>query len=250
VLLNEVVRFCRESMNAMEDGGIDWELLDEPMYTPADVSRIVRVPYQTVRYWALGRHSVAPLFQLPETSPPVLSFANMLECHVLNALRTRYELGVRRVRRALDILASKFHDPRRRHPLLTEDFRTNGVDLFAAEGAVNLSAGGQGTLLRLLVIHLERIQWSVPDFGPRKFYPFVYEVAPREPRIISLTPAIAAGRPVIDGTGVSTAVIASRFFARDSIGNLALEYDLSEQQIEEAIRWEGQSRTLDAQIAA
>jgi len=65
-----------------------------------------------------------------------------------------------------------------------------------------------------------------------------------------LTPTIAAGRPVIDGTGVSTAVIASRFFARDSVENLAQEYELSERQIEEAIRWEGQSRSLDAQVAA
>ncbi len=234
----------------MEDARINWELLDEPIYTAADVSRIVRVPYQTVRYWAFGRHSVSPLFEVPQTTPPALSFANMLECHVLNAMRTKYELNVRNVRSALDSLASKFHDPKRGHPLLTEDFRTNGIDLFINQGAINISAGGQGTLLPLLNVYLERIQWSVAELGPRKFYPFVYEVSPREPRIISLTPTIAAGRPVIDGTGVSTAVIASRFFARDSVENLAQEYELSERQIEEAIRWEGQSRSLDAQVAA
>src|SRR6266851_937884 len=234
----------------MEDARINWELLDEPIYTAADVSRIVRVPYQTVRYWAFGRYSVSPLFEVPQTTPPAVSFANMLECHVLNAMRSKYELNVRNVRSALDSLASKFHDPRRGRPLLTEDFRTNGIDLFINQGAINISAGGQGTLLPLLNVYLERIQWSVAELGPRKFYPFVYEVSPREPRIISLTPTIAAGRPVIDGTGVSTAVIASRFFARDSVENLAQEYELSERQIEEAIRWEGQSRSLDAQVAA
>jgi len=234
----------------MEDTRINWELLDEPMYTAADVSRIVRVPYQTVRYWALGRHPVGPLFEIPQTTPPALSFANMLECHVLNSMRTRYELNLRNVRSALENLASGFHDPRRKHPLLTEDFRTNGIDLFMERGAINLSAGGQTTLLPLFEIYLERIQWSVPGLGPGKLYPFVYEVSAREPKIISLNPAIAAGRPVIDGTGVSTAVIASRFFARESVQNLAREYELSERQIEEAIRWEGQSRSLDAQLAA
>jgi hypothetical protein len=111
----------------MEDARIDWELLDEPIYAATDVSRIVRVPYQTVRYWAFGRHSVVPLFEVPQTTPPTLSFANMLECHVLNAMRTKYELNVRTVRSALDNLASKFQDPRRKHPLLTEDFRTNST---------------------------------------------------------------------------------------------------------------------------
>ena len=89
-----------------------------------------------------------------QAKPRALSFANMLECHVLNAMRTKYELNVRNVRLALDNLASKFHDPRRRHPLLTEDFRTNGIDLFIHEGAINISAGGQGTLLPLLNIYL------------------------------------------------------------------------------------------------
>jgi uncharacterized protein (DUF433 family) len=230
----------------MKDLLIDWELLDEPMYTAAQVSRIVRAPYQTVRYWAFGRDSIPPLFEVPHATPRALSFANMLECHVLNAMRTKYELDLRNVRSALETLANKFQDPRRRHPLLTEDFRTNGIELFMNEGAVNISAGGQATLLPLLNIYLERIQWSVADLGPLKFYPFVYEVSASEPKIISLTPAIAAGHPVIDGTGVSTAVIASRFFARESTHALALEYELSERQIEEAIRWEGQSRSLDA----
>jgi uncharacterized protein (DUF433 family) len=234
----------------MKDLLIDWELLDEPMYTTTQVSRIVRAPYQTIRYWAFGRDSIPPLFGVPHVTPRALSFANMLECHVLNAMRTKYELDLRNVRSALETLANKFQDPRRRHPLLTEDFRTNGIELFINEGAVNISAGGQATLLPLLNIYLERIQWSVTELGPLKFYPFVYEVSASEPKIISLTPAIAAGHPVIDGTGVSTAVIASRFFARESPHALALEYELSERQIEEAIRWEGQSRTLDAQATA
>jgi uncharacterized protein (DUF433 family) len=235
-----------------EEFQIDRQLLDEPVYTAADVSRYVRVPYQTVRYWAFGRDSMPSLFEVPQTSPPTLSFANLLECHVLNAMRTKYELDVRRVRSALETLAEKFNDPRRRHPLLTEEFRTNGIDLFISNGAINVSAGGQATLQPLLNVYLERIQWNVAGFTylyPMKFYPFVFETAGSEPKIVSVTPAIAAGRSVIDGTGISTAVIASRFFARECPEALAREYELSERQIEEAIRWEGQSRSIDAPSA-
>ena len=49
---------------------------------------------------------------------------------------------------------------------------------------------------------------------------------------------IGFGKPVIAGTGISTAIIASRFNARESIAELAAEYDCPPQKIEEAIRWE------------
>jgi uncharacterized protein (DUF433 family) len=225
---------------------IDPRVLDEPVYTAGDVARYVGVPRQTVRYWGLGRHSMPPLFEVPENNPPVFSFANLLECHVLNAMRTTYELDVRKVRSALETLASKFNDSRHKHPLLTEEFRTNGIDLFIHEGTINLSRGGQATLQAVLDVYLERIEWSVNDytnFYPLKFYPFVYETTPDEPRIVSIAPTIAAGRSVIDGTGISTAVIASRFFARETPEELAVEYELSERQILEAVIWEGRDRS-------
>ena len=43
---------------------------------------------------------------------------------------------------------------------------------------------------------------------------------------------------MIAGTGISTAVVASRFNARESIDDLASEYGVKPRQIEEAIRWE------------
>ena len=225
---------------------INSAILDEPVYTAADVARYVGVPRQTVRYWALGRHSMPPLFEVPEFAPPLFSFANLLECHVLNAMRTDYELDLRRVRSALETLSEKFHDVRRKHPLLTQEFRTNGIDLFVENGTINISRGGQATLQAVLDVYLERIEWSATDYAdlyPLKFYPFVYEKTPYEPRIVSIAPTIAAGRSVIDGTGISTAVIASRFFARETPEELAAEYELSTSQIYEAIIWEGRDRS-------
>jgi uncharacterized protein (DUF433 family) len=225
---------------------IESDILDEPFYTAADVARAVRVPCQTLRYWAFGRKSMPALFDVPD--PRALSFANLLEAHVLNAMRTNYELNLRQVRSALETLAGKFSDRRKRHPLLTEEFRTNGIHLFINEGAINVSVGGQSTLQPLLDTYLERIEWSSAGFErlhPSKFYPFVWEARADEPKIISMTPVIAAGHTVIDGTGISTAVLASRFLARELPAHLALEYGLSERQVFEAIRWEGQSRSLD-----
>jgi uncharacterized protein (DUF433 family) len=85
-------------------------------------------------------------------------------------------------------------------------------------------------------LYLERVERD--PRGLFKLYPFVMERTPNEPRLIQINPAVGFGKPVIAGTGISTAVVASRFNARESIDDLASEYGVKLRQIEEAIRWE------------
>ena|SRR5579884_3641963 len=216
----------------------DHGILERAAYSPAVAARYVGVPYQTLRYWLLGRGPVGSIIEPAETKPLVLSFANLLECHVLNALRTQYSLVLPRVRAALEQLKRISHD---KHPLLNSKFQTDGVSLFIDKGALlNLSHGGQYALRDVLEVYLKRIEWQ--EKGRAKFYPFVANHSPDEPRIISITPSVAFGRSVIDGTGISTAVIAARFWAREDPAALAQEYERKEEEILEAIRWEGDYR--------
>jgi uncharacterized protein (DUF433 family) len=212
-------------------------IFEQPAYSPDVAARYVGVPCTTLRYWLLGRGSIQPIIEPAEKSPLVLSFANLLECHVPNALRAQYSLMLPKVRSALETLKRISHD---RHPLLSSRFRTDGINLFIDEGALlNLSQGGQYALQQVLETYLERIEWQAKGV---KFYPFVSNKSPDEPKIISITPTIAFGRSVIDGTGISTAVIASRFWAREEPLALASEYGRTEKEILEAIRWEGDYR--------
>src|SRR5437879_3683340 len=79
------------------------------------------------------------------------------------------------------------------------------------------------------------------------FFPFVVEPRSSEPKTIEINPLVGFGKPIIAGTGISTAIIASRFNARESIAELAEEYGCTPPQIEEAIRWE---RALPLPVAA
>ena len=79
------------------------------------------------------------------------------------------------------------------------------------------------------------------DNGLFRFFPFVERRSSTEPKMIMINPAVSFGRPVIAGTGIPTAVIASRFHARESISDLAEEYGRTDQEIEEAIRWESRA---------
>jgi uncharacterized protein (DUF433 family) len=221
-----------------------WEnndLIEIPAYSPADAARYLGVSYTTLHYWIAGRGYMRPLIRLANDDPPELSFANLLECHILKALTGHYKLAMRALRSGVETL-TKLLDSK--HPLLDKRFKTDGVSLILnADGKigrdgelVNVSKGGQIEMPDVVEMFLERIVWNAD--GLVKYYPFVSRERSDEPKIISMTPAITSGRSVIDGTGVSTAVVAARFAARETPKALAREYRLAEEQIHEAIRWE------------
>jgi uncharacterized protein (DUF433 family) len=172
---------------------------------------------------------------LPESQLIALSFLNLLECHVLHALRTKYELQIKSVRRALATLARICPS---KHPLLESTLSTDKIDLFweSAGEFINLTRGGQSAMKEVLERYLQRIESN--ESGIPKFFPFVVTDRSEEPKIISIVPTIAFGRSVIDGTGISTAVVAARFNARESIEALAEEYGRRREEIQEAIIWE------------
>jgi uncharacterized protein (DUF433 family) len=214
------------------------ELMETPIYGAVEAARYVRVPHQTLRYWIQGN----PLIKLASLSPPRLSFMNLMECHMLSSMRSIYRIRIPKVRAALETLA-KIHS--HLHPLLDQPFETDEVDLFIRElgdQIINLCRGGQIGLKDILVVYLRRIE--VDATGVYRFFPFIEERTAREPKSIMICPAVSFGKPVIAGTGISTAVITSRFHARESVDALAEEYGRPTKEIEEAIRWE--SRTVAA----
>ena len=71
-----------------------------------------------------------------------------------------------------------------------------------------------------------------------KIYPITRSTVESSPTIVSMSPKVFSGRPVIDGTGISTGIIADRFNAGDSIETLVKDYRQPAETIQEAIRCE------------
>jgi uncharacterized protein (DUF433 family) len=214
-------------------GIVQDDRLELPLYGLSESALYLRVPVTTLEYWAFGRHNIKPIIHASSECPRALSFMNLLECHMLVAMKKLYDLKLPKIRKGLIHLqkSSGF-----RHPLIEEPLYTNRVDLLIKEldQFVNISRGGQLAMPEMQ-LHLERVEREQGKFN---FYPFVRERSATEPKLILISPSLSFGKPVIAGTGISTAVIASRFNARESIPDLASEYGLEETQIEEAIRWE------------
>lgn len=82
---------------------------DVAAYTIAEAARYLRLPVATLRSWAFGREypradgagRFPPLFRPALRRPPLLSFSNLIEAHVLWSLRTKHVVPVKALRSAL-----------------------------------------------------------------------------------------------------------------------------------------------------
>ena len=95
-----------------------------PNYGIPEAAHYLRVAGATLRSWVLG---FRPLIRLAQHEPPLLSFINLGETHVLDAIRHQHRLPVKTVRAALEYVAREFGSG---HPLAQHQFETDGVNLF------------------------------------------------------------------------------------------------------------------------
>jgi uncharacterized protein (DUF433 family) len=166
----------------------------------------------------------------------MLSFFNLVEAHVLDAIRREHGIPLPKVRVALDYLARSFPSE---HPLATQEFESDGLSLFLEKFGqlINVSQAGQLAMRKILEAHLRRIDRDPQGFA-RRLYPFIRKGRPDEPKVVVIDPYVSFGRPVLAGTGVPTAVIADRYKAGESIDSIADDYGRDRLEIEEAIRSE------------
>jgi len=203
---------------------------DAPAYSIAQAAHYVGIPAPTLRDW------VGPEGLIQPPKPNNLSFTNLAEAHVLKAMRRHHRLPMQGIRKALLQLQRL---RKTAHPLLDESFSTDGINLCIEEEdrILNLTQKLQTEIREFVALYLQRIERDAQGRAAR-LYPFISRETPNEPRSISISPTVSFGKPVLAGTGISTAVVAGRFAARDSVRDLAAEFGVTQQVLEDAIRWE------------
>ena len=223
-----------------------------PAYSMAEAARYVELAPATLRSWVAGREypksdgTVAffePIIQRPDPSRTQLSFWNLVEAHVLRALRIKHNVSIKAVRFALDFSQDKYRIQRL---LLSPELRTEAGDLFLDKYGelINLSKSGQLAMKTLLQNYLEMIDRGTKNL-PIRLYPFsrrfpVPQGVPpdRASRLIVIDPYVSFGRPVIKRQGISTAIISDRIDAGESVLDLAKDYDLEPWEINGALIYE------------
>lgn len=219
------------------------DIRHQPAYTLAEAARYLKLPQATLRAWTVGRnypvadgHSrFQELIKPARGKPPLLSFFNLIEAHVLRALRTEHGVSIKALRDSIAYAERTLNIERL---LLREDLRTHGgrVLLDHYGQLIELNASGQIAIRKALEDHLARIEWDRWKL-PVRLYPYP-SAALDGFRPIAIDANIAFGRPVLAARGVSTHVVAERLDAGESVTDLADDYGVSPSDIEQAALYE------------
>ncbi len=217
-----------------------------PTYTLGEAAQYLRIPRTTIRDWVTGRslqdgtvtRRSQPIIPVSKSTPRLLSFINLVEVHVLDAIRRQHNISLDKVRKAIQFLQKQFPS---QHPLVDHNFETNGINLFIEKYGqlINITQEGQLAIKNIMKAHLKRIERDAKGI-PQKLYPFTHKRAfysgEIEPATVVIDPRVSFGRPSIIGTGIPTSIIAERYKAGETVEDLAEDYGLQPLQIQEAIR--------------
>ena len=238
--------------NAIYGGADPREL---PGYTVADASRYLHVPKATLRSWFLGRTypkrgGVAEFGRLLTPAAAAanvkeaqagytnnkIPFLNLVEAHVLRALRTEHDVSLAGIREALETAEKRLGVER---VLLSDQLLTSAGELFIEHYGelLSLSRSGQFAMKKMLQAYLRRVVWDDKHI-PIRLFPFLRDTENAGPSPIVIDPRKSFGRPTIIGSGVMTHVLTDRIDAGETIEELARDYDIPAAHIESAILFE------------
>lgn len=222
-------------------GGLDPR--DLPTYSFREVALSIGVPVSTVRAWCLGQSNFKSLLGLPRdwNEHHALSFFNLIEMQVIAELRREHRVPMTRVRAALQFLLENVPVP---HPLVAKiiEVTPNRRVYIVHDGRrIDISAGGQWPLDAVVRDLLKRVGLGakgIVRYFPRVSMPRHTGISADEYAPIVVDPEVCFGRPVIAGTGIPTDVIADRRRAGESVKRMAEDYDLPQEHIKAALRFE------------
>jgi uncharacterized protein (DUF433 family) len=221
------------------------DIFDKPAYPASEAAYILNLPPATVKAWSFGQTRrddgsvrFKAVIRAADTRKKLLSFANLCELHVLAAIRRVHRVSLPKVRDSVEYLRSQLGADR---PLIDRQFKTNGIDLFVEQASklLNVSRQGQEALRGEFELALARIERDNQG-NPIKLFPYsrTTDHTAEQPKSVVIDPRLSFGRPVLTQSAVPTEVIFDRFQAGDSLEDMALDYNVDEKEIEEALRFE------------
>jgi len=213
-----------------------------PLYTVSDAARYAHVTRSTLHNWAAGYRAAGKSYQallmLPEEQPfeqTALSFENLIEAALIGHWRRR-GIPLQRIRRA-HVLAL---DDLGEHPFARQRVYVGGTDLFVEADAATVNEGGrsftvltragQHALGPIVADYLQYIDWQTGEGFPYQYRP------PEGRNVVKLNPEIEFGFPNV--RRIRTETILQRFLADESVEEIADDFGLAGDEVEQALRYE------------
>jgi uncharacterized protein (DUF433 family) len=211
-----------------------------PRYGLAEASVYLGLNRSTLHAWFYGTTTgKKPLYKefrriLTPASPELLSFYDLASAHVLMALKKK-SVQPEVLRLIVESLEKEFPDER--YPLLGKKFHLFGRQLILKKlgQRLNLSRARQLGFKTIMDRFLDQLELDKNKM-PLRFSPIKGRTESGRAYFV-IDPSLAAGVPVIRGTGVSAEIIARRRNSGESIEVLAKDYRIPRRAITEAVRY-------------
>jgi uncharacterized protein (DUF433 family) len=218
------------------------------LYAVADAARFARAHRQTLGRWAegyrVGGREYPPLLALPDERPfgqAALSFENLIEAALIAEWRRR-GIPLQRIRKAHALAIGDVGE----HPFARHEIYLSGRDLFIeADEATSdqegshftvLTAGGQRALAPAIEAYLKTIDWrSGAEIPYRRGAPYRWR-PPEGDDVVTLNPELTFGLPAV--RRVRTEVLLQRFMAREGFQEIAEDFRLNPDEVQQGIRYE------------
>ena len=215
---------------------IQRDLRDIPAYSIAEAAGYLRIPKSTLRAWLLGQGTFKSVIEIADRKDRRLSFINLVEAFVLAGIRREHAIPLPKVRKAVGYLRRTFSTQR---PLADEQFATDGIDLFVEKFGALVGATQEGQIqLREIILGQLKFIRRDPSGVPERIVLFPGNAKNNRSADVVIDPRRSFGRPVLEGIGVRTSILAERFKAGESIDELARDYDAAPEAIQNALRCE------------
>lgn len=217
---------------------------DKPRYSYPEAARATGVPTTTIGAWVRGqayrrkdgRGRFKAVIKRPSTRDSRLSYHNLIEVHVLRALRVKHEVHLQHVRHTITLAEKEFGVQRL---LISPELCASAGKLFLNRYShlVELSTSAQFAMRSILDQYLERV--SRDDAGlPREFFPLERSPRNQGAKPVMVSPFVAFGQPIIGRVGVTTAAIAERVNCGETQQAIIEDYGLEGGEFEEALLYE------------
>jgi uncharacterized protein (DUF433 family) len=208
------------------------------MFTEAEAARLLRVPQNTLNYWLeggkyRGRQYRPVIREQPRGSRATVTWAEFVEAGLLREYRRHVPMA--ELRGFIDQMRREFGVP---YPLAHERPFVSGKELLSrAQDAAELDAAlclvaivrGQYVLTPAADSFYKRVTWEGDTAAAWRPHD-----DPQSP--VLMRPGLRSGRPSV--RGISTEILWEHDLAGEAVGDIADDFDLTEDDVRWALAYE------------
>ena len=214
---------------------------EQPLYTLQEAAYYIGMSSRTLDTWFFGRSYPKksgpgrwqPVFTPADPDLKLLSFFNLAEAHVLAATRYDHKVPFWAVREAITNVTAA--SPQfTKHPLLSDEFFTNGKLLFVKKIEEYVNVSSKQLSLDIIEAFLVRVMKD-EEGNPFKVYPL--RKGESDDKIISIMAGVSSSRPIIDDAGIPVLTIWRRYKAGEEERFIAEDFEIDVGKVKRAIEY-------------